>query len=207
MIYAIEPRGDGLYALCKLGSWVDLGELGHFATVTCQERVQPEKPSAIGNSVAGPITTPQLHKQNKKRRLAIEEIQSLVKKRPRLQSVASICEQSQDQPSTTPPTQVTDALPNESHKPEEQPPTIPPPTSVPAQAVAVEDSLSQPGAEEIFDNIKSQYTDILYHSMVSWSIGFIMSTLLTCSRDHWHTSQRGRSLVLEQLSILIVTQL
>lgn len=168
-VYAIERHGDGLYVLCKLGAWADVGKLAQFATVTCDQRLQTYKTILAPTGASLPLTTPQLHKENKRRRLAIEEIQSMVKKRPRSQSVATVVSQDLAQ-NTTPGEACANTPSAESQPPQDLVPTNSPSTESQSQAApppeAADESLSQPTAEGIFQNIRSQYMEALYHSLV-----------------------------------------
>ncbi|KAI1265750.1 DNA replication regulator SLD3-domain-containing protein [Xylariaceae sp. FL1019] len=101
-VYAVELRSDGLYSLCKLGSWVDLERLCEHATVSCSHLIRmPDKPQGQPNASL-PLTTPQLSHNSKKRRLAIEAIQSLVKKPKRSLSVSAPSQLSVSLPPSTP---------------------------------------------------------------------------------------------------------
>lgn len=111
-----------------------------------------------------------MHKENKRRRLAIEEIQSMVRKRPRSQSVATAA--SQDPVQTTMPVETgaiataTLSQPSESPTAAANMPQPEPQAPVIAAPEPTDESLSPPTAEGIFDNIRSQYMEALYHSMV-----------------------------------------
>lgn len=165
--YAVEREDVGLYVVCKLGSWVHLNKLGQGATVICSERMLAPRPAAPSSSTpSGALVTPFLHKEAKKRRLVIDEIQSMVRRR----SIASKEPQSRPStPGTAAPTSEgpvlgshgTAAAPSESviqpgeEEPESQ--ALPSPDETPAQ----------PTADDIFQNIRAQYFEALYHSMVS----------------------------------------
>ncbi len=173
MTYAIERDGSGLYTLCKLGAWVDLELLAQFATAVCISRLPVSRPAQTTMASAKPITTPQLHDQNKKRRLAIEEIQSIVRKRPRSQSSALPDPQgralpalpaedgSDSQAASLAVVQKTESLSDHSIREAEVNPT---PNPEPAQINEVQ---LQPTGEDILQNIRTQYFDMLYHSKVS----------------------------------------
>lgn len=169
MVYAIERQGDDLYVLCKLGAWVDVGKLAQFATVTCGYRIQSYQTILNANDAPPPLTTPQLHKENKRRRLAIEEIQLMVKKRPRSQSVATSASQDPVHNTTSAET-CTNALVSESQHAQHSVPRNPPSPESQSQSAppleTADEPLSQPTAEDIFQNIRSQYLEALYHSLV-----------------------------------------
>lgn len=82
-VYAIEPQKDGLYAMCRLGAWVSLEELAQDATAVCQERVFPAKADGSPEKLSMATMTPQMSSHQKKKRAAIEAIQSLVRKKPK----------------------------------------------------------------------------------------------------------------------------
>ncbi len=83
-IHAIERQNDGLYAMCKLGAWVDLEQLAQDATALCPERVFPVKSEVASPPQTSLATmTPHMISQQKKKRAAIEAIQSLVRKKPK----------------------------------------------------------------------------------------------------------------------------
>lgn len=83
-VYAIERQNGGLYAMCKLGAWVDLEQLAQDATALCPERVFPVKAEAASPPQSLLATmTPHMISQQKKKRAAIEAIQSLVRKKPK----------------------------------------------------------------------------------------------------------------------------
>ncbi|KFY17185.1 hypothetical protein V492_00830 [Pseudogymnoascus sp. VKM F-4246] len=156
-LYAVEYESKGLYVLFKLGSWVDLGKLCSVAVVS-RPYTKSHKHDSLQN-VAGrgaPITNglspAESDKYNKKKRLAIEEIQSMVK-RPSTSQSMNI----EQAPSMEP---LSAALPSEL-VPEAQPDPVAP--EEPLQEAAVE----QPQAEDILDGIRSQYLDTLYLSKVS----------------------------------------
>ncbi|RYP18876.1 hypothetical protein DL765_003664 [Monosporascus sp. GIB2] len=88
-IYALERQSNGLYSLCQLCSWVNLATLCELSTVSSGHLIKKSPPQPTDSSTSQPLITPQLHKENKKRRLAIEAIQSLVKKPARSRSVST----------------------------------------------------------------------------------------------------------------------
>ncbi|KAI1425475.1 DNA replication regulator SLD3-domain-containing protein [Xylaria sp. FL1777] len=171
-VYAIERQANALYALCHLGSWVDLEQLCSLATVSCpalirKQPVLPPEPAA-----QTPLTTPQLSHTNKKRRLAIEAIQSLVKKPPRSRSL-SVLSQPGEVSRPVAPIQgdnafdvgsvaVVQSLPS--------PGDSTPKPVIDSQVDVIQDhdeTLDIPNADGIFDNIRNQYFEALYHSMGS----------------------------------------
>lgn len=208
-IYAIERNPDGLHTLCKLGAWVDIGKLGQHATVVCMQRVKACKTIQDKTPGSLPFTTPHLHKENKKKRLAIEEIQSIVRKRARSQSVATLDQSSREdglssqgakdltsegiQACPTTDAQVTAKTDSE--------PVGPLPSSDVQQSLDGGNP-TPPSAEDIFQNIRTQYFEVLYHSMVisrTLSMAYLLCT--DPRRDLWHTLRRGHSLELVRFSI------
>jgi DNA replication regulator SLD3 len=170
-VYAVEREEGGLYVVCKLGPWVDVEALSQKATVVCSERIKGSKPLIIDTGVQ-PLITPAMHKENKKRRICIEEIQSMVRRRP------TITSESQSRPSTpiivgTPLSESVDnqcePLAGPVAKPEGEKESgavaAVPETNFQGPA-AVDEVMAQPTAEDIFQNIRTQYMEALYHSMV-----------------------------------------
>ncbi|KAM7209306.1 DNA replication regulator SLD3 domain containing protein [Naviculisporaceae sp. PSN 640] len=174
MVYALERDGPGLYVLCKLGGWANIEQLAKCATVVCHGRVRSNLPKPAVTGFAAHIT-PQMHKEEKRRKLAIEEIhQAIVRKRS--STIISRDENSPQLP--TPPESHPAADVPESHNvtPKEAPPTKTVETPSHKANTAVipglnqtpgEESVALPNAEAIFQNIRTQYFEALYHSMRS----------------------------------------
>lgn len=166
-VYAIERHQTGLYVVCKLGTWVAIEKLSHLAEACYGQRCRPAH-LAHANVTEAPSTTPQLHNQSKKKRLAIEQIQSMVRKRPR---AASTTPRESQQDQNRPQFQaVTPAIVHPQEDPFQASPrggaaSEPPPKSSQA-AVADSNAEMQTSAEDIFQNIRSQYLEALYHSKV-----------------------------------------
>lgn len=182
--YAIERQSDGLYTVCKLGAWVDLGKLAILATTICRQRLESSKSVSRPNSGPLALTTPQIHKDNKKKRLAIEEIQSMVNKRARSQSIAPV---GTPEPSLDVSPKL-DGLINVSQEAEEPSNIELAATQTQQQAApstAISDaSLPQPTAEDIFQNIRTQYVEALYHSM--GSLAYFAKGPLSRARAAFH---------------------
>ncbi|KUJ20411.1 uncharacterized protein LY89DRAFT_442789 [Mollisia scopiformis] len=144
-LYAVERESLGLYVLCQLGSWVNLQELRAAAVASKQElpRVS-EGPSTIFQEASLPTVTPEINKYNKKKRLAIEAIQSMVK-RP----ISNTSAESQSIPSESAPAFTSSA----GERPDPAP--------------ILDDVVSHPDAAEIFENVRTQYFEALYLSMAS----------------------------------------
>lgn len=150
-VFVVERVEQNLYVICKLGSWVSLSR---FCTCAIISRHQLFK-AAASRSEAGPVlyedkiesqVTPESSKYSKKKRLAIEAIQSMVK-RPSRDSLSTL--QDQAVPSSQSST-VMESQPSKETKAE----------------VIQEDINVRPMATEIFDNIRSQYFEALYLSKV-----------------------------------------
>ncbi|KAI2624787.1 DNA replication regulator SLD3-domain-containing protein [Xylaria nigripes] len=175
-VYAIERQANTLYTLCHLGSWVDLEQLGQLATVSCTALIRKQPPIPVSDPIApAPLTTPQISHTNKKRRLAIETIQSLVKRPARSRSFSL---QSQlggiSRPST--PIQGANAPDSKNAVLQDASSSVTPavtpavtPSTVPQLDMIqdVDKFLDAPNAEGIFETIRNQYLEALYHSMGS----------------------------------------
>ncbi|KAG5977432.1 hypothetical protein E4U55_006756 [Claviceps digitariae] len=96
--FALERQDNGLYVMCKLGAWVDLGGLAKFATALCRSRLaaplapgprkhhhQQQSQQQELDSEAVAVTTPRMYGEQKKKRAAIEAIQNLVRKKSKPQ--------------------------------------------------------------------------------------------------------------------------
>lgn len=149
-LYAVERESRGLYVVLQLGSWINIRQLKASAVVAQTERAEvPVKGLFIASThletSTEPLITPEGSKYNKKKRLAIEAIQSMIK-RPstpllpdsRSQSIAPEVPVSEVQNDP----QATVSLP-----------TL--------------ETTTQTTATEIFDNIRNQYFESLYLSKTS----------------------------------------
>jgi len=105
------------------------------------------------DEVQVPLVTPEASKYSKKKRLAIEALQSKVK-RPSAGLLA-------ESPATEPESQVTSQLPDSQLL---NLPTSEIPIPSPAEKIP-----SQPTATEIFENVRNQYLEALYLSKVCCS--------------------------------------
>ncbi|KAI5920668.1 DNA replication regulator SLD3-domain-containing protein [Camillea tinctor] len=171
-VYAIERQRNGLYTLCHLGQWVDLEGLCELATVSCPHLINKRPNAVTGSDMPQPLITPQLHHEHKKKRLAIDAIHSLVKRPMRSRSVSSLSQPieatrpltpAQDNLDSQPGSTVADKLAAISHDWE-----FPQKTDSQATLAApVNEPPPISTAGEIFDNIRSQYLEALYHSMGS----------------------------------------
>lgn len=163
-VYAVERQQNGLYSVCKLGSWVSIDQLAEHATAIATERIRVPKAEPIEPSAPLPLTTPQTHKDERQKNKAIEAIQSLVRKRSHSQSL-SISEGVVVKPDPALTASMygsmNDAKPLE--KVEDAPRDDP---SKEAVGVASGDHQEQITPEGIFENIRSQYSETLYKSKV-----------------------------------------
>ncbi|APA14620.1 hypothetical protein sscle_13g093900 [Sclerotinia sclerotiorum 1980 UF-70] len=150
-LYAVERESRGLYVILQLGSWINIHQLKSSAVVAQTERADvPVKGMLLGSAHLGAsaesFITPEGSKYNKKKRLAIEAIQSMIKRpstpllpEPRPQSAAP---ESLPVPEAENVFQATVSLPALETK-------------------------TQATAPEIFDNIRNQYFESLYLSKTS----------------------------------------
>jgi DNA replication regulator SLD3 len=139
-LYAVEREDRGLYVLCQLGSWVNLQQLRAAAVVSKVDLTSmTEKNLGEKDSGALPLITSGAGKYSKKKRLAIEAIQSMVKRPP-----TSLLTESQPSAVETEPLPLSQA--------EEQISNDPIMTEASAQLTA----------SEIFENIRTQYLEALY---------------------------------------------
>lgn len=180
-LYAVERAEDGgsgsLYTACKLGSWNDVDALAAHATVVCHERIRPPQSAAdsAADAASEAIITPKEHKDQKKKRVAIDAIQSLVRKKPRAQSLSAPTSDDNIKAEA-------DTQPEAKTEPEPEPASQPPSDPVPAVASAPDTQMTAPidaglgvpdldvdpqqAAANIFDNIRSHYFEALYKSKV-----------------------------------------
>lgn len=182
--YAIERQSDGLYTVCKLGAWVDPGKLAIQATTICRRRL--ESSISVSRSSSGPMAliTPQIHKENKKKRLAIEEIQSMVSKRARAQSVVPVGTSESNHNVSPQFDGFVAASPGaEETSKSDLADTQTQPETAPATAIC-DTTLTQSTAADIFQNIRNQYVEALYHSM--GSLAYFAKGPLSRARAAFH---------------------
>ncbi|KAK3301118.1 DNA replication regulator SLD3-domain-containing protein [Chaetomium fimeti] len=214
--YAVERENNGLYVLCKLGSWVDIEMLSQSATVVCKERMRSRKAVKQEQAAETPLITPSMYSDSKRRRLAIEEIQSLVRKRS-----ISVIEKEPPKPLPTPT--ATEESPASSGAGDiqvanlvmghDEPTIVPgpsvssrPDTPAPATEPVIDDPLVQPDAEDIFLNIRAQYMEALYHS--KGSLAYFAKGPLSKARAAFHLdwdSNLNMNDLVEFLKSLIMT--
>lgn len=226
-IYAIEraaTKQNSLYAICKLCSWVDLLALAEKATVTGKHvarirLVEEARESQLSESQHDkPMTTLGLHQGHKDKRMAIEALQSIVRKRARSQSVSNFEEatraekrtRSDDNPSRPQTPSVLNPSVNTAQTTETKPE---PPEWIETHLDAVQ-AAPQPVREhnvqqtpgEITENIRTQYMEALYKSMVGGLLGYQRGERrLTRFRDLWRILQRDHYLAREPHSISTAT--
>ena len=251
-IFAIERDETGLYVLCKLGSWVDLEKLGQHATAVCQQRM-PAAPTALsaGKGQEPALITPQVYKERGRKRLAIAELQSIVRRRPAasqltpeastvasqadaIQAETSQADMSQGDGDDLPPLALEameEALVNsqvrgQAQEPDNDLPARPPsqtgpqaatiatkqavlPTppasdatkrasTEPTDLAALPEPTGPPTADDIFKNIRNQYYESLYHSLVSSFFPYKENESdadadADAVRARWHTLQKDLS--------------
>lgn len=203
--YALERQQNGLYVMCKLGPWVELGDLARRATALCHERLAPPRSDRRETDSNVALTTPHLHRDHKKKRAAIEAIQNLVRKKSKSQTIDGCTNRSDD---VDVDTQVSQ-LPSPEIKSDENMDMqdISNAQNVPAACPSVETELptaSQQTADTIFDNIRTHYFEALYRSMVCLPSSYKVSTqFLTIRRAHWRTLLRAHCLEHDPPSIWI----
>ncbi|KAJ4235952.1 hypothetical protein NW759_001036 [Fusarium solani] len=186
-VYALERQENGLYVVFRLGSWVNLEELAKDASAVCHERLRPPvKLESQGQTASSAITTPQLHKDQKMKRAAIEAIQSLVRKRPRSQSVSTLAESERHDGKSDAAVPTETKLPSPVLMKEELAaiPTENAKQAVPSASINPEEPPPQQTADEIFDALRTQYFDALYKSM--GSLAYFAKGPLSRARSAFH---------------------
>ncbi|KAI1741322.1 DNA replication regulator SLD3-domain-containing protein [Xylaria scruposa] len=191
-VYAIERQANALYTLCHLGSWVDLEQLCGLATVSCPALIR-QQPALRSEPITHvPLTTPQISHTNKKRRLAIEAIQSLVKKPVRSRSISVLSQAGEASRPSTPIQGIQGGNALDSGGEAVARDTPAPDISTAGPGVESQVSLAQdqdeilatPNAEGIFENIRNQYFEALYHSM--GSLAYFAKGPLSRARAAFH---------------------
>lgn len=190
-LYAVEREARGLYVLLHLGSWVDLQQLRAVAVVSKQDvPTTLHRPSWPGASLpTAPLTTPESSKYSKKKRLAIEAIQSMVK-RPSISLSADAT-----------PTETRALIAAEKSAQNSQP-------QEKLDIGLTREDVAQPTANEIFENVRTQYFEALYLSKVCLTIEsyFFFILYTNTSRHPWRTSQRDHYRERVRHSTLIMTR-
>ncbi|KAF5583661.1 dna replication regulator sld3 [Fusarium pseudoanthophilum] len=191
-VYALERQPNGVYVVCRLGPWVDLEALADDASAVCRERLRPtartESQSQYGPSV---IATPHIHKEEKIKRAAIEAIQTLVRKRPRSQSVSTLAESVKIEAAPEAATTAESKLPSPTFRPEElaqtpseQQAQASRPTTAISTSGIIEEPSQQPTTESLFETLRTQYFEMLYKSM--GSLAYFAKGPLSRARSAFH---------------------
>ncbi|EQK97478.1 DNA replication regulator Sld3 [Ophiocordyceps sinensis CO18] len=208
-VYALERQGNGLYVMCQLGPWVDLSSLSTKATALSHQRLRPANPERKWQDTAGALTTPGIHKEQKKKRAAIEAIQSLVRKRVRSVSVPAV-EVAASRDGVADSDATRGQLRPSATKLEQQ--TGPELAAITPSAGAVhnDDAAAafslQDTADTIFNNIRTQYFDALYRSL--GSLAYFAKGPLARARSAFHLdleSNLDMADLIEFLKTLILT--
>ena len=152
-LYAVERDARGLYVMLHLGSWVDLRQLRAAAVVSRHDLSRASEPPLGPGAVpqAATLITPESSKYSKKKRLAIEAIQSMVKRPPTTLSAEA-----------TPTETHSATAPNELAKESQQ-----------QENLDISQTLidaPQLTASEIFENVRTQYFEALYLSKVCLAV-------------------------------------
>ena len=181
-MYTLERHSNSLYAVCKLGSWVDLENLSCRAIACCHQalRILMTNPVTGSQSFALPHTTPQDYCEEKERQRAIQELKALHARPSRRQTSLSFDRKTpmRDHPnksnsvkgeksgSTRPSTPIpsTESQPVLPPRVQTQDETQTPSLEAPFQSA--NDNVERPCAAEICGNIRAQYIDTLYRSKV-----------------------------------------
>ncbi|CZS90696.1 hypothetical protein WAI453_004013 [Rhynchosporium graminicola] len=165
LLYAVERESRGLYALLQLGSWVNLQELKAAAVVSKED--SPER-AYLQPSSKLPDAPAEANKFSSKKRLAIEAIQSMIK-RP---STGLLTESQSDTQSPvvkaeSVPVFVGSPLPTEEATRTGENAATFSSDLEPIPSMAVEETAVQPTSAEIFDNVRAHYLEALYLSKAS----------------------------------------
>lgn len=187
-VYALERQQNGLYVMCRLGPWVDLGSLARRATALSRQPLRLAQPGRRDQGAVDALTTPRIYNAQKKKREAIEAIQSLVRKRARSESVPVFDDAAtrdgiaESEASLTPL-----PAPEETREQQTEPglasitPAVDP---GPRVDVMAEPAPQHTTAQSIFDNIRTQYFEALYRSM--GSLAYFAKGPLSRARSAFH---------------------
>ncbi|KAL3428042.1 hypothetical protein PVAG01_01551 [Phlyctema vagabunda] len=166
VLYAVERESRGLYVLCQLGPWVDIHNLGVVRTPSNLEGIKTTFRSPLPTDISREPTpateiTTESAKYSKKKRLAIEAIQSMVK-RPSVDVLGTLRQ------STSNPGSSLDSQNNSQFSATTGDGVGSQVDSQPIGEAQIEESaVSPPTAAEICDNVRHQYLDTLYLSKAS----------------------------------------
>ena len=142
-LYAVERENRGLYVLCQLGSWVNLKQLRGTAVASKVELLPNTSDTMMQDNETAPLINSEVGKYSKKKRLAIEAIQSMLK-RPSISTLTEL---------QSTPKEFQQQLSSHTEK---QPLTE-----------LLNDGPAQLTAIEIFENVRNQYLEALYSKV--WS--------------------------------------
>ncbi|QPH01037.1 hypothetical protein C2857_005229 [Epichloe festucae Fl1] len=185
--FALERQENGLYVMCRLGSWVDLGDLARYATALCRCRLAPRRQDQLEPDAETSLPTPHLHGEQKKKRAAIEAIQNLVRKKSKSQPTLEVDINRQEsdgpaadsQPSQLPTPDITSDEVNAAER------------QANVETVSATNNLdnappaeSQQTAEMIFNTIRTHYFEALYRSM--GSLAYFAKGPLSRARSAFH---------------------
>ncbi|KAF4432704.1 hypothetical protein F53441_13801 [Fusarium austroafricanum] len=191
-VYALERQENGLYVVCRLGPWIDLDSLADNASAVCRERLRPVvRTDSQSHNGPSAITTPHIHKEEKIKRAAIEAIQTLVRKRPRSQSVSTLAESVKQEAGPEAAMPADAQLPSPTFKLEEPMRSSSDhkaeplrPTTAASISGIVEEPSQQLTTEGIFETLRSQYFEMLYKSM--GSLAYFAKGPLSRARSAFH---------------------
>jgi DNA replication regulator SLD3 len=148
-LFALERESRGLYALFQLGSWINLEQLRGVAVASTQVIPKPSG-SVYPSEASVPPMIPENNRYSKKKRLAIELIQSMVKRPP--PNIVPEFPNADLESSTT--NVSVEATTSEITLPKTDTPPV------------VDQIQAQPTGAEIVDSVRNQYLEALYLSKV-----------------------------------------
>lgn len=189
-VFAIERDGSGLYVACKLGSWVNLEAVAEQATVVCRQRLHPTKEASSEANATPNIPTPKTGPIVKEKRSAMEAIQTLVRKRARSQSVATLDDAGRLGSGGV--SQVEYSAVAQAALPAVDKPLMAPTVAAEAE--------QQQTAESIFDNVRAQYFEALYKS--KGSLAYFAKGPLSRARSAFHLDLESNLVMNELIEFL-----
>lgn len=189
-LYAIERHQTGLYVICKLGAWSNIEKLSRVCVACYAPRCQPVQTNG-GANAAPSAESIRLPKVSKRKRLAIEEIQSMVRKRSRALSIAlPDAQTTQCQPHADLATVDRSLTPTNSETQTALDAALPASNPTESQIdLADNNNDAQACAEDIFQNLRSQYFEALYHS--KGSLAYFAKGPLSRARAAFHLDCDG----------------
>lgn len=189
-VYAIERHQTGLYVVCRLGAWANIEKLSKVAVACYAPRCLPAQANTRSNSESL-VASIQLPKVSKRKRMAIEEIQSMVRKRSRTLSIALPDTQPTQSQPLAEVAPIDPGLESTDGKNQAAPaacPSAPVPTASHTNAAEANND-TQTCAEDIFRNLRSQYLEALYHS--KGSLAYFAKGPLSRARAAFHLDCDG----------------